>query len=116
MLNNKTLHQNIRELLTTKPDLREDDMRILANIWNRELQEYIKQKNIPDITVVDMLKMISEKKLSHFEAIRRTRQKLQEEFPELRGPNYGRRKDKKNKMKHALHSYNVQTLIPNADK
>lgn len=106
MLNDKTLQEQIAELLTNHPHLREDDMKILANIWTRQLKAYMKQKNLPDISSGDIMAMIADgKSLSHFEAVRRTRQKLQEKYPQLRGPNYGKRKDKKKKMRPALEKF-----------
>ena len=67
-------------LLTEYPHTRDDDNKLIANIWHNELTEDIK-------TVHDFLMAFSQGKFSSPESIRRMRQKLQEENEELRGSN-----------------------------
>ncbi len=73
----------VRTLLIEKPWLRDNDNMLLAYIWESELKE----KKVS--TQNDMfLAMYGMGKLSNAESIRRCRQKLQQENPELRGGNY----------------------------
>ena len=73
----------VRTLLIEKPWLRNNDNMLLAYIWESELKE--KKVGTQD----DMfLAKYGMGKLSNAESIRRCRQKLQQENPELRGGNY----------------------------
>ena len=74
----------IIDLLTNKEHLRDNDQALIANIWWRELVTQGKDKS----SAFEMLKVFSEGKLSNPESIRRSRQKIQEEQPELRGDSY----------------------------
>lgn len=102
MLNDTELRKEIREVLTNRPEVREDDLRLISNLWWRQLKRAGKQ----DISSKDFLALVASGDLYHFESVRRERQKLQEHHPELRGPKYGKRKDKSDKMKHSLNHYN----------
>jgi hypothetical protein len=54
---------------------------------------FLMQGKIEQMSATDFLKLFSQGKLPHTESIRRCRQKLQEENPELRGLNYVQRQD-----------------------
>lgn len=79
----------VKTFLTQKPHLRDSDNRLIASIWYIELGLGNRVKTMSGLEV---LTMIAEGKLSSSESIRRSRQKLQEELPELRGNVYNRRK------------------------
>jgi hypothetical protein len=82
----------IIDLLTHKEHLRDNDQALIANIWWRELTTQGKDK----ANAFEFLKIFSEGKLSNPESIRRSRQKIQEENPELRGDSYyARHKEEK---------------------
>ena len=82
----------IIDLLTHKDHLRDNDQALIANIWWRELTTMGKDK----ATAFEFLKIFSHGKLSNPESIRRSRQKIQEENPELRGDSYyARHKEEK---------------------
>ena len=69
----------VEKFLTEYPVLRDNDEKLMANIWN---------KHLGDITYVngeDILKMLANHELPSYESISRCRRKLQEEFPHLRG-------------------------------
>jgi len=88
----------IIELLTNKEHLRDNDQALIANIWWRELVTQGKDK----LTAFEMLKVFSEGKLSNPESIRRSRQKIQEEQPELRGESYRARHREQDSVKEQL--------------
>jgi len=67
------------------PKLRDDDNRLCANIWSKEL-------NNLEITAKDFLKLYASNKLTSAPSIKRARAKLQEECPEYRGEKYNLRK------------------------
>jgi len=90
----------IIDLLTNKEHLRDNDQALIANIWWRELVTQGKDKS----SAFEMLKVFSEGKLSNPESIRRSRQKIQEEQPELRGDSYWfRHKEEKRFRQEELH-------------
>ena len=74
-----TILDEVFIFLEKYPVLRDNDERLMANIWN---------KYLGDITVLkakDILRMLSKGELPCYESISRCRRKLQEEFPKLRG-------------------------------
>tara|TARA_R110000787_G_scaffold16595_5_gene50051 strand:- start:1199 stop:1516 length:318 start_codon:yes stop_codon:yes gene_type:complete len=75
----------IQSYLTNVPHLRDDDMKLLATIWNQELKgmEFNPLKN-----TMAFLQLLADGKLSNPSSIRRCRAKLQELHPELRGQRY----------------------------
>ena len=88
----------IIDLLTNKEHLRDNDQALIANIWWRELVTRGKDKS----TAFEVLKIFSEGKLSNPESIRRSRQKIQEEQPELRGISYRARHREQDNVKEQL--------------
>ena len=91
-LHNKEI---IIELLTNKMHLRDNDQALIANIWWRELMA----QGIEKSSAYDFLKIFAEGKLSNPESIRRSRQKIQEEEPSLRGDNYYERHKEEDRFK-----------------
>lgn len=84
----KTIKEKVEFLLKNYPDLRDDDFRLISNYF-----AFLMQGKIEQMSATDFLKLFSQGKLPHTESIRRCRQKLQEENPELRGLNYVQRQD-----------------------
>jgi len=73
----------VKALLVRHPHLRNSDNKLIATIWQSDL---IKMGLVSmDITAYEFLKLYSFEELSNAETIRRVRQKIQEENPELRG-------------------------------
>jgi hypothetical protein len=81
----------VKELLTIKPHLRDDDNKLICAYWWREL----KRKNInpDDLNGLEFMQMFANNKLTNIKTIERMRRKLQEESPELRGKIYKARKE-----------------------
>jgi hypothetical protein len=78
------IKDRIQVLLERYPHLRDDDHKLIANVWHQELN-YL---NIPQ---QETLSAIAENKLSNPESIRRSRQGLQQKYPALRGASYNKR-------------------------
>lgn len=74
----------ILHLLTEHPHLRDNDQKLLANVWHW-------QTNPHGISGYDLLKMLADGQLTNPETVRRLRQKLQEKNPNLRGESYTKR-------------------------
>lgn len=64
---------------------RDNDNLLIALIWYNELERS------DNISAIDFLKSYSVGKFTSAESIRRCRQKLQEDFPGLRGKSYATR-------------------------
>lgn len=86
----RTAKEIVTHFLTIRPELRDDDNRLMANIWASEL----KDTGIHDMGAWDFLTIFSKGLLTSPESIRRARQKVQEESPHLRGKSYKERHQK----------------------
>ena len=82
--------KEIEKLLIKSPHLKDSDNKLIATYWLRELEH--KGLNAYKSSAYDFLKLYSESNVTNAETIRRMRQKLQEEKPELRGEVYNKRK------------------------
>ncbi len=78
----KSVGLKVYSILTDFPDARDDDRLLLIHIWSRET-------NASDMESFFMEML--DGKISHFESVRRMRQKLQEQHPNLRGSKWDAR-------------------------
>lgn len=98
-MNILTNKENVEELLKLKEHLRDNDTKLIANLWAREIGiEKSKQ-----MTAYDFLEKFSKGELAHPESVMRIRRKLQEEFPELRGKKWEARHKKQDSVKKQLY-------------
>lgn len=81
---NVKITDRVKYLLQVHPDLRDDDNRLIANVWKYDC-------DYKNMTGTDFLKAVATGSLTTTESIRRTRQKLQEEYPHLRGKRWKHR-------------------------
>ena len=73
----------VKALLEKHPHLRDSDNKLIATIWQNDLLNmHIEPK---DIRGFDLLSLYANGRLTNSETIRRVRQKIQEENPNLRG-------------------------------
>ncbi len=77
------IKDRVKALLVKHPHLRDSDNKLIATIWKIDLRNM--DLNIFGIPASDFLYFYSEGRLTNAETIRRVRQKIQEENPELRG-------------------------------
>ena len=80
----------VEQWLLKYPYLRDDDNRLFANIWDKELEQF----GIPRDHRKHFLALIAQGKLTPAPSIKRARAKLQEEQPQYRGEKYYLRKGK----------------------
>ena len=80
----------VRELLTIKPHLRDNDNMLIAAYWWKELKR--KEIDPNKMNGLEFMQMFANNKLTNIKTIERMRRKLQEECPELRGKAYELRK------------------------
>ena len=85
----KNLTDKIKACLEQYEKVRDSDQYLLAMIWRDEIGESAHSESC-----FSLLGVIARGEVTHFESIRRTRQKLQEEIPSLRGKNWDKRHKK----------------------
>ena len=95
-----TYTETVESLLKEYPRLRNSDKKLIANIWFKTLAS--KKINSNKLSAYDFLKMFAKGDLPNPESIRRIRQKLQQEFPELRGTNSILKQNESEKVKNDL--------------
>ena len=93
--------QLIIKLLTKHEHLRDSDLALISNIWWIEL----KDAGLHESSIFDMLTYFSNDNLTNPESIRRARQKVQEEMPELRGKSYQKRHKEEKNFKEKVINY-----------
>lgn len=79
----------ITSWLTNYPELRDNDAKLIANIWAKT----IGKERFENMSARDLLQMYVDGDLPQVETIRRTRAKVQEHNPFLRGKSYKGRQD-----------------------
>ena len=89
----------VKWLLENNTEVRDNDNALIAAIWYDDIVS--KQiHNLRGMTGYQFLDLVKNGKLTSTESIRRCRQKLQKEFPELRGNKYNaRHQEKENVLK-----------------
>jgi hypothetical protein len=80
-------------LMLNHPKSMDDDNLLQALVWKGEMA------GNPNITAMDFLRLYSAGSFTSPETIRRTRQRLQEEYPHLRGNKYKVRHEHQEKWK-----------------
>lgn len=101
----KNIKKKIISLLTEKPHLRDSDDKLIANIWNEQMG-FVSGGGLlsKQTTAYDFLLAFSESQYTSPESIRRCRQKIQEQNPELRGKSYKNRKTAGKEFKQAIYT------------
>lgn len=93
----KTTKDKVRGLMMVHPHLRDSDSRLVANIWNHELEK----KGIKNLDGFFDAFVMDE--LTSYESIKRTRQKLQEQDASLRGKKYSYRQKEGEEIQYKIH-------------
>lgn len=84
----KENYQRVKDLLITNPETRDNDNLLLSMIWRDDLANYNGNPVNAYMPVNNFLDLLANNELTNFESVRRVRQKIQEECPELRGVKY----------------------------
>lgn len=74
----KPIATRIKQLMLDIPGVRDNDLRLIANMWAQEV-------DLDKTSARDFLKLFASGAITSPESIRRIRQMLQETIPELRG-------------------------------
>ena len=81
--------EKVKYWLNLDSSLKDNDNRLCANIWSKEIDA---KCNLFTIKAVDFLRMYAKNELTSAPSIKRARAKLQEEEPKYRGRKYNLRK------------------------
>ena len=100
----KNVKAKITNLLKEKQEYRDSDNKLIARIWADQTIDNDGRKIARKITAQDFLLAFREGQYTCPESIRRCRQKIQEQNPDLRGDSYKQRKKKGEEMKKEIHS------------
>jgi len=87
----------VKYYLETNEKTRDSDALLVAIFWYNEIKE-----KIDNLSAKEFLKMVSEEKVTSAETIRRNRQLLQAEFPELTGTKAKRRKKEEKEVRNEI--------------
>ena len=99
----------VESLLRQYPHLRDDDMKLIATIWKWQIAEVL-QLPYNTMKADEVLKMVATHKLASTESIRRSRCKLQELKPQLRGDKYEDRQKAAVKVKKELAEWTTEDV------
>jgi|3_EtaG_2_1085321.scaffolds.fasta_scaffold01743_4 hypothetical protein len=77
----KELREKVSDLLAKYPILRDNDSKLIVNIWAIHLG----RNQVNSMSAADLMTMLARNELPSSSTIRRIRRKLQEENSELRG-------------------------------
>lgn len=83
------IKERVDSWLERDPSLRDDDNRLIANIWAEDLVK----EGFSITELRPILSMVAKGKLTNPESIRRSRQKIQQDNPLLRGKYYENNKE-----------------------
>jgi hypothetical protein len=92
----KLIKDRVRELITKSPHLKDDDDKLIATVWWYDI------KCNKEMTAKQFLDRIANGSLTNPESIRRSRAKLQQDEPELRGNSYKGRQAEGERFKSEL--------------
>ena len=93
------IKDTVKTLLEIREELRDDDTHLITSIW------MLKYPNVSEVSFLDFVIDLRVKKLINPESIRRCRQKLQQEYPELRGKKYNDRLANQDNVKEQLKNF-----------
>ena len=77
--------KEVKQRLENSTKMRDDDALLMADVWRQQLAE------LGAKSVYDVLNAIAGRMVTSPESIRRSRQKVQQEYPNLRGTVYNQR-------------------------
>ena len=98
----KSVTDYVKELLISKPDNRDDDRKLVANVWSKQSGGL---RKLQEMNAYDFLLFYCRHdKLSSYDSITRARRKLQEQFPELRGASYAKRQEQEASVRKEINA------------
>jgi hypothetical protein len=106
-LKSRRLKSRIIKILTENPSNRDNDHKLISNIWFFEFREQ-SGKHPNEVTAFEFMRLVSLGRLTNPESIRRLRQKIQEQYPGLRGSKYMIRQNHTKKVRKEINKNNQE--------
>ena len=100
----------IKSYLEKMPKLRDDDRRLIANVWHNNLKYNKMDPN--EMTAMEFIRLYSKGNFISPSTITRNRRKLQETYPSLRGKLYTHRQRKASKVKEEVNELTEKLSSP----
>lgn len=105
-IKDQKLRQLVEKLLVERPECRDNDPLLLVRVWREEfIARYGEERYFND-SFREALPLIVKGILSNAESVRRTRQKIQEKQPLLRGTTYRKRQRHQSAIKKEIRAFN----------
>lgn len=101
----ETIKKNVKNLLTDREVLRDNDKLLVLQYWMNEIKN-IHKSQIYDLSLFQFQEMMLTNKLTGWNSITRARRNLQEKNPNLRGKLWDKRHANQINVQRAL-GYNV---------
>ena len=98
-MNILSISKLVKSVLLNAPKTRDDDNLLTLKVWAIQHPELRSKK---ELTFIDFSREFLKGKFANTESIRRSRQKLQQENPSLRGEHYKERKNHQENVKEQL--------------
>lgn len=101
----------VKQILTEKPETRDNDMYLTATIWYRDLKN---RPNVGDINLIGFFHIMRDYKtwgLWSYETIARARRLVQETCIDLRGEEYEKRHRKQQEVKDDIKAVKAEALF-----
>ena len=105
----KRLRNVVKELLEEWPITRDEDSRLVCNVWWREAGG---SNVVQKLMAPDFMSKIVDGSLSSWETITRIRRKLQEEIPDLRGKKWDSRHNQQTNVISELQEIAIDYSTP----
>lgn len=86
----------VKQLLIKYPECRDSDEKLILNVWALE------EPDLKEFSFVKFSELFLKGKFANTESIRRSRQKIQQEIPSLRGLNYKAKQEHQEDVKEQL--------------
>lgn len=97
----------VKQILIEEPRTRDDDRLLILKVWKAQ------NSNIMNMSFVNFGSLFLQKKFSDTESIRRSRQKIQEDHPHLKGKNAILRNEGEEEMKTFINT--IHTCLNQED-
>jgi hypothetical protein len=99
----KDFNDIIKTLLGQNPELRDNDLKLIANIWWMKINQIKHRYDDLELqTIHGFIKLYSEGKIPNDQTIRRERRKIQEHDKSLRGKLWNKRHNKATEVSHDM--------------
>ena len=99
------IKDRVTKLLVQYPHLRSSDNKLIASIWKTDVKRM--GQDVNEINAMTFLQLYATEQITNSETIRRVRQKIQEEQPELQGPARKSRKEQAEEVRKNINDQNL---------